>query len=150
MDEEAGFTLIEIVCSLAIVGLLAALVLPTIPQATSQARLAGYAVDVAALLKGDRNAAIRNHVEVATTLDAESRTVRSGARDTIVEIPADVSFQALLAQRCSDRRTGSTIDFFPSGASCGGAIAISRHGVGYQIRVNWLTGGVEVVPIGKA
>jgi general secretion pathway protein H len=150
MDKEAGFTLIEIVCSLAIVGLLAALVLPTIPQATSQARLAGYAVDVAALLKGDRNAAIRNRIAVATTLDADSRTVRSGARDAIVEIPADVSFEALLAQRCSDRRTGSTIEFFPSGASCGGAIAISRHGVGFQIRVNWLTGGVEVVPIAKA
>jgi len=150
MHEEAGFTLIETVCSLAVVGLLAALVLPTIPQATSQARLAGYAVDIAALLKGDRNAAIRNHIAVATTLDAVSRTVRSGARGAAVEIPADVSFDALLAQRCANRRTGSTIEFFPSGASCGGAIAISTHGVGYQIRVNWLTGGVEVVPIAKA
>ena len=150
MREEAGFTLIETVCSLAIVGLLAALVLPAIPQGTSQARLAGYAVDIAALLKGDRNAAIRNHIAVATTLNAESHTVRSGTRGAAVEIPADVSFEALLAQRCANRPTGSTIEFFPSGASCGGAIAISRHGVGYQIRVNWLTGGVEVVPIAKA
>ncbi len=149
MDKEAGFTLIETVCSLAVVGLLAALVLPAIPQATSQARLAGYAVDIAALLKGDRNAAIRNHIAVATTLDADSRTVRSG-RGAAVEIPADVFFEALLAQRCENRRTGSIIEFFPSGASCGGAIAISRHGVGFQIRVNWLTGGVEVVPIAKA
>jgi general secretion pathway protein H len=31
--------------------------------------------------------------------------------------------------------------------SCGGTIALSRSGVGYQIRVNWLTGGVEVVPV---
>ncbi len=79
MDEEAGFTLIETVCSLAVVGLLAARVLPAIPRATSQARLAGYAIDIAALLKGDRNAAIRSHIAVATTLDADSRTVRSGA-----------------------------------------------------------------------
>jgi len=150
MGEEGGFTLIEVVCVLAIVGLLAMLILPAIPRATSQERLAGYAVEVAALLKGDRNAAIRNHLAVATTLDADRRTVRSGASDSIVEIPADVTFAALLAQRCSNRRTGSTIDFFPSGASCGGAIAISRNGVGYQIRVNWLTGGVEIVPSGKA
>ena len=61
MDEEAGFTLIEVVCVLAIIALLAALVLPAIPRATSQERLAGYAVEVAALLKGDRNAAMRNH-----------------------------------------------------------------------------------------
>jgi general secretion pathway protein H len=147
MDEEAGFTLIEVVCVLAIIGLLAALVLPAIPRATSQARLAGYAVEVAALLKGDRNAAIRDHVPVATTLDADRREVRSGASNTVVEIPADVTFAALLAQRCSGRRAGSTIDFFPGGESCGGAVAISRNGVGYQIRVNWLTGGVEIVAV---
>jgi general secretion pathway protein H len=149
MDEDAGYTLIEAVCTLALVALLAALVLPAIPQATSQERLAAYAVDIAALLKGDRDAAIRNHIAVATSLDADRRTVRSGIRNSIVEIPGDVSFEALLAERCSGRRAGSTIDFFPSGASCGGAIAISRQGVGYQIRVNWLTGGVEVVAIGK-
>ncbi len=147
MDEEAGFTLIEVVCVLAIIALLAALVLPAIPRATSQERLAGYAVEVAALLKGDRNAAMRNHLTVATTLDADRHTVRSGASGDVVEIPADVTFAALLAERCANRRTGSTIDFFPGGASCGGAIAISRNGVGYQIRVNWLTGGVEIVAI---
>jgi general secretion pathway protein H len=147
MDEEAGFTLIEVVCVLAIIGLLAALVLPAVPRATSQARLAGYAVEVAALLKGDRNAAIRDHVPVTTTLDADRREVRSGASNTVVEIPADVTFAALLAQRCSGRRAGSTIDFFPGGESCGGAVAISRNGVGYQIRVNWLTGGVEIVAV---
>ena len=84
MHKEAGFTLVETVCSLAVVGLLAALVLPAIPRATSQARLAGYAVDIAALLKGDRNAAIRNHIAVATRLDADSRAVRSGAMGATV------------------------------------------------------------------
>ena len=145
MDREAGFTLIEVVCVLAIVGLLAALILPALPRATTQARLAAYAVDVAALLKADRNAAIRNHAMVSTLLDADRRTVRSGERVDAVEIPADVEFSALLAQRCADRVVGSTIDFFPSGASCGGVIAISRRGFGYQVRVNWLTGGVEIV-----
>ena len=149
MDREAGFTLIEAVCVLAIIGLLAALVLPAIPRATSQSRLAGYAIDIAALLKGDRNAAMRNHTAVATSLDPEARTVQSGATAAAVEIPEDVTFAALLAQRCEGRPVGSTIDFFPSGASCGGTIALSRQGFGYQIRVNWLTGGVEVVAIDK-
>jgi len=149
MDREAGFTLIEVVCVLAIIALMAALVLPAFPRATSQARLAGYAVDVAALLKGDRNAAIRSHAMVSTSLDADRRIVRSGYRAAAIELPADVAFNALLAQHCADRNVGSTIDFFPSGASCGGVIAISRRGFGYQIRVNWLTGGVEVVAIGK-
>jgi general secretion pathway protein H len=148
MEREAGFTLVEAVCALAIVALLAALILPAVPRATSQSRLAGYAVDIAALLKRDRNAAMRSHVMVATALDAERRTVRSGDASIEVEIPSDVSFSALLAQRCADRQVGSTINFFPSGASCGGVIAIARQAFGYQIRVNWLTGGIEVVAIG--
>jgi general secretion pathway protein H len=145
MRSEPGFTLIEAVCALAIIALLAALILPAFPHATSQARLAGYALDIAALLKGDRNAAIREHAKVSTLLDGERHIVRSGSRSLVVEIPKDVSFNALLAQQCADRIAGSTIDFFPSGASCGGVVTISRQGVGYQIRVNWLTGGVEVV-----
>lgn len=149
MDDEAGFTLIEIVCVLAIVGLLAALALPHFPRATSQTRLSGYALETAALLKADRNAAIRTRRPIATTLDAEAKTVQSGGTNAIVRLPADVGFDAILAKRCAGRRAGTTIDFFPSGMSCGGTIEISRQGADFQIRVNWLTGGVEVVAIDK-
>jgi general secretion pathway protein H len=37
MKREAGFTLIEIVCVLAIIALLASVVLPAFPRATSSA-----------------------------------------------------------------------------------------------------------------
>jgi len=30
--------------------------------------------------------------------------------------------------------------------SCGGVIALSRPGMGVEVRVNWLTGGVDIVP----
>ena len=47
----------------------------------------------------------------------------------------------------NQRATGTTINFFGSGMSCGGTIELTRLGAGYQVRVNWLTGGVEVVPV---
>ena len=147
MDDEAGFTLLEIVCVLAIVGLLAALCFPQLPQTTSRARLGGYALETAALLKADRYAAMRTQTAIVTTLSAANRTVRSGATDAIVQLPEDVAFDAILAKQCGGRRTGSTIDFFPTGMSCGGTILLSRQGAGFQIRVNWLTGGVEVVAV---
>ena len=150
MNSRAGFTLVEVVCALAIVALLAAVVLPMIPRSTTRTQLEIYAVEIAALLKGDRNAAMRRNIIVATALDADRRIVRSGAAAAVVEIPEDVSFSALLAQRCDGRPVGATIDFFPTGASCGGVVAISRQGFGYQIRVNWLTGAVEVVANGKS
>lgn len=149
MERQNGFTLIEVVCVLAIVGLLAMIALPGVPIATSQSRLAGYAVEVATLLKADRNAAIRQRTAVSTSLSAAAHTVTSGAGEGVVHLPADVAFNAILAERCGDRPAGSTIDFFPSGSSCGGTIAIARQGVGFQIRVNWLTGGVEIVPLIK-
>ena len=64
-----------------------------------------------------------------------------------MQVPGDVQFDAALASRCNQRAAGSMIVFFASGMSCGGVIALTRLGVGYQIRVNWLTGGVEIVPL---
>ena len=143
---EAGFALIEILCVLAIIGLLAAIILPAIPRATTRAKLESYAVQTAALLKADRSTALRRHIQVTTQVDAEARSIRSGVTGRILRLPNDVTLDAILAARCADRLAGHSIDFFPSGMSCGGTIALARPGMGYQVRVNWLTGGVEVVP----
>ena len=138
--------MLEVVCVLALVAILAAIVVPALPRGTSRARLEAFAVEAAAMLKADRDAAIRNRVQVATEIDAPLRVVRSGATGRVIRLPADVRFDAILAARCNNRPAGPTIRFFASGMSCGGTIALTRLGVGYQVRVNWLTGGVEVVP----
>jgi len=140
-----GFALIEILCVLAIIGLLAAIILPAIPRATSRAKLESYAVETAALLKADRNAALRRQIQVTTQIDAAARSIRSGVTGRIIRLPNDISIDALLASRCADRGAGRSIDFFPSGMSCGGTIALTRPGMGYEVRVNWLTGGVDIV-----
>jgi general secretion pathway protein H len=142
-----GFTLIEVICVLAIVALLAAILLPVIPSGTSRPRLEGYALETAALLNADRDTARRQYRDVVTAIDATSRTIRSGANRWVVRIPDDVKIEALLAARCQNRSAGSTIRHLASGMSCGGVIALTRLGSGFQIRVNWLTGGAEVVPI---
>ncbi|CCE00361.1 hypothetical protein BRAS3809_3370036 [Bradyrhizobium sp. STM 3809] len=77
--HQAGFTLIEVVCALAIVAALAAVLLPAVPRQTSRPRLEAYAIEVAALLKADRNDAIRRGLDVTTHLDTLRRTIRSSA-----------------------------------------------------------------------
>jgi general secretion pathway protein H len=143
--NAAGFALIEILCVLAIIGMLAAIILPAVPRATSRAKLESYAVETAALLKADRNSALRRQIQVATLIDAPQRSIRSGITGRVIRLPGDVTLDAILASRCADRSAGRTIDFFPSGMSCGGTIALSRPGMGFEVRVNWLTGGVEIV-----
>jgi general secretion pathway protein H len=143
--SEHGFALIEIVCVLAIVGLLAAIVLPAIPRATSGTRLEAYALEAAALLKADRNAARRTGRPMATQISASTRLIRSGATGRIVRLPPDVTLNAMLAAKCANQARGSTIDFYPSGMSCGGVIALAGPSMKYEVRVNWLTGGIEIV-----
>jgi general secretion pathway protein H len=141
-----GFTLIEIVCVLAIIAMLAAIVLPAIPHGTSRTKLEGYAIEIAILLRADRDTAIRRRAHVSTAVSALTRSIESGATGEVVAMPEDVHFEALLAARCNQRAAGTTIDFFASGMSCGGTIRLTRNAVGYDVRVNWLTGGVEIVP----
>jgi general secretion pathway protein H len=143
---EDGFTLLEMVCVVAMVALIAAVLLPHVPRGTSRQRLEAYAIDTASLLHADRNAAVRGHTQVVTQVDATNRSVRSGSNGRIVRMADDVMVEAILAQRCNERPAFSTISFFASGMSCGGTIVLTRPSMTYEIRVNWLTGGIEIVP----
>ena len=142
--SERGFTLLEMVCVLALIAMMAAVLLPLIPHQTSRSRLQAYALQAAALLKEDRNAAIRRGTGIATLVDPGSRTIRSGSTAEVIRIPEDVRFEAVLPRTCNRREALSTIAFFASGMSCGGAIALTRFDAGYEVRVNWLTGRVEI------
>ena len=147
--RELGFTLLEVVCVVAILAILATMAAPLLPHGTSRARLQSYAVATAALLKADRNAALRRGAQIATEINAAARVVRSGSSSRLVRVADDVDFDALLPARCGPYQDGSTIRFFSSGMSCGGVIALTHAGLGYEVRVNWLTGGVEIVPFSR-
>jgi general secretion pathway protein H len=146
VEGEEGFTLIEIVCVLAMVALLAAILLPRVPRSTTNQQLEAYAITIASLLKADRTAAIHYRQQVATQVDTRGRLLRFGATGRLLRLPDDVVFEALLPEHCNERPAFSSISFYSSGMSCGGVLALTRSGVGYEIRVNWLTGGVDVVP----
>jgi general secretion pathway protein H len=137
--------LLEMVCAVAMVALLAAILLPRIPRNTSRLRLEAYAVETAALLKADRNAAILRRGSVAAEVDAVGRTVSSGSSGRVVRVPDDVVFESLLPERCDGRLALSAISFFATGMSCGGTIRLARLGNWFEVRVNWLTGGIDIV-----
>jgi general secretion pathway protein H len=145
-NAQAGVTLLEMVCVLAILALLAAISLPRLAMPTSRLRLESYAVEIAALLKADRSAALEHGWPVAAAIDTRGRTVRSGSSPRIVRLPDDVVFDALLPQQCNGRPGLSTISFLATGMSCGGTISVTSPGSGFEVRVNWLTGDIDIVP----
>jgi general secretion pathway protein H len=145
LNNQHGFTLLEMVCVIALISLMAAVLLPFLPQHTSRARLQAYALQAAGLLKADRNAAIARRADVSTLVDPPSRAIRSGVSSQFLRIPDDVRFDALLPRTCRHRAALSAISFFADGMSCGGTIALARLDTTYEIRVNWLTGRIEIV-----
>ena len=142
--EDAGFTLLEAACAMALMALLAAILMPYLSSGTSRTRLQAYAVELAALLKADRNAARMRGSEVAATVDARNRLVRGGSGGRVIRIADDVKFQSVLPGRCNRRPAASSIRFFANGMSCGGILTLSRAGHRVDVQVNWLTGGVEI------
>jgi general secretion pathway protein H len=147
---ENGFTLLEVVCVLAILAIVAAMLLPALPHGTSRPRLQSYALAVAAVLKADRNAAMRRGAAVSTQIDPAARLVLSGATGRAVKVPDDVAVDALLSARCGQETGAPNIRFLSSGMSCGGVIALKKPGMGYEIRVNWFTGAVDIVSLAQS
>ena len=116
--SERGFTLLEMVCVVALVAMVAATLVPLVPRNTSRARLQAYAIEAASLLKADRNVAIWRGADVSTLVDTSSRAIRSGATAQLIHIPDDVRFEALLPQSCRQRAALSTISFFADDETC--------------------------------
>ena len=142
LRTDHGFSLIEMVCVLAIISMGAALVAPALRQHVAE--MPSLALRAAEILKSDRNAALLTGKIVRTTVDSSARMVRSGIGGRSVSIPTDVEMQTVLAHRCGGRTDGRGIEFFPDGLSCGGVIRLVKSGQRYEIKVNWLTGAVDV------
>jgi len=138
------------VAVLVIMALLAGLVTPLLRSGGSAGGVDVWALRIAALLKADRYAAIRTGAPVVTILSAANHTVASGGGHGVLHLPADMGFDAILADRCAGVDTRRGVVFFPSGMSCGGAIALARGGHNAEIRINWLTGGVDIVATAKS
>jgi general secretion pathway protein H len=60
-----------------------------------------------------------------------------------VAIPNDVVL-VILGAKALLRERQSIVRFHPDGASSGTVLRLSREGAGYEVRVNWFTGGVVV------
>jgi general secretion pathway protein H len=142
--EPAGFTLLELVCVLALTALLASILLPHMPHGTSRLQLEAVTLQIAALLKGDHVAAQSRGRTISALVDVDRRMVRSGSDDKSVRVPDDVIVKTVLPEECAGRPVISEITFFGSGMSCGGTVVLKRQSTSFAVRVNWLTGEIRV------
>ena len=141
IDCEAGSTLLEVMAVMLIIALIASLAV-TMTPGTGRAGLHALALEVAALLRQERIAAILTHHDRRVSLDGESRALIGDGGD-VVAVPRDVVLDILGTDaHWSGRR--AVARFLPDGESTGAVLRFSRERIAYEIRVNWYTGRVAI------
>ena len=127
-----GFALVEVTLALMLIAILAAIALPGLVRGTGSASLRVTAFEVSAVLREDRNAAMRTGRAVTTRVAAAG--VHSGASDANVASPIGVAFKAPARFR-----------FTPDGRASGGDIVIASDRARLVVTVSPDTGGIRVL-----
>lgn len=136
--RAAGFTLLELLVVLAILGVVLAVAVPLLGQRNAGAAVAGAASEIRAALRTARETAIAESRPVAFRGDdggywIDRRHYGLGGKDTESGIRVAVV-------------GGSRISFFPSGGSSGGNIVVRGAALSREIAVDPLTGHAALVP----
>ena len=141
--REAGFTLIEILITLTIVGLALALISGYRPPWSSGLGLRGTARELASALRLARAEAISHNQSVAVALDLPGHQYRVGAAAPR-PLPMHLKIELLTIDR--ERRSATTGDirFNPDGSSTGGRISIADGTQTIAVGVDWLSGRVSI------
>jgi general secretion pathway protein H len=142
---QDGIILLDLVLAVAVFAFIVLVALPSLPQGTTPARQAGYALEIAALLKTDRTAAARTGRDVAAVIDVPARTIVGGANRQTILLPEDLNLEVLASNLCVAAPGRFSIVFAADGRSCGAVIRISKGTLDWRVRINWLTGFIDVV-----
>ncbi len=141
---EAGFTLLEMIATLALVALAVSLVMPRLSASRQSMRLRAVAVEMASNMKIARAEALKTNTDAVFVLDTSNRTYAAAGAVASKQIPRDiaVSFESQAAESSSPSRAG--FRFRPDGTASGGSIKLQAGPSVAAISVDWLTGAVTL------
>ena len=135
ISDRGGFTLIEVTLALLLIAVLAALSLPGLVRATGPSSLRIAALQVAALLREDRNMAQTTGRFVTSAVAAHQ--VRSGAAAAAIDLPVGTVAGVFGAPM-------QGIRFYGDGGSSGGSIVIASATARVVVTVSPDTGAIHV------
>jgi general secretion pathway protein H len=143
-SDEGGFSLLELLLVLLLLGLSSLIVLPTIDRGLREREVRRSALSLAAVAREMRSRALDEGIPQRLILKVSDNSY-AVSRDREVQLPANVKFSEIVGGETLDSNVRQFI-FFPNGSSLGGAIRLSgaQNSPSYSIRFEPLTGRVEV------
>jgi len=140
---EAGFTLLEMIVVMAVLGLMAGLVVARGPSRSPALDLRAAASELAQALRGARARAIATDRLVMVRIDARAHAF---AVDDAPPHPLPAALALRLVagpeEGAADRLGG--ISFVPDGGSSGGRIDLAAGARHLVLTIDWLTGRVRI------
>jgi general secretion pathway protein H len=143
--REAGFTLIEIIVVLAVLGFALALIVGYRPPWSSGLGARGTAAELASGLRLARSEAISRNRPITFKIDLSDHHFQIGT-SVVRPLPARLSI-ALLTVAGEQRGTTGDIRFNPDGSSTGGRISIADGTQRIAVGIDWLNGRVSVANV---
>lgn len=139
-QPNRGFTLIELVIVLAIMGLLVAMTVPFLAGRTASGALPAAADEIRAALRAARSAAIAEGRPIAFRADPAGGYWLDRQHYPLAAVAGSTAVLRVAVAG------GARIAFFPSGGSSGGRIRIETAGGWRDIDVDTVTGHAVLRP----
>ena len=141
----SGFTLIELVVVLVLVGLLFGLVGTSISRSVGGAELRNEVREIIAGLRHTRGQAIIKRTEQVFRADADKLTWQAAAGEE-QNLPDGLDITLTTARSEMTGENAGGIRFFPDGSSTGGSVLLSVGERKWYVTVGWLTGEISQDP----
>lgn len=143
MGDGKGFTLVELMVVLLIVGLSAMIVVPTLERTLRESELRDATLKLAAVARGLRSRAIYERSLQSLVLNAADNSYESIQGHKVFLSSAVRSIQVKGGEPVAQEVRRFL--FFPNGSILGGEVGLSGPGGNYGIRLEPLLGRVIVV-----
>ena len=143
--DASGVTLLELLIVLMLMGIIAALTVPTFRGGVSTTQLKSAAREVAAGLRLARGQAIARRAEAVLELDVTARAFRVLPDPRVHALPPGIEIKLFTAQSDLVNDRVGAIRFYPDGGSNGGRVTLAAGERHYDVDVDWLTGRVAIL-----
>ena len=143
-NRSRGFTLLEMLAVILLIGIAAAAVSVSVTQGLASARINAASSELAAALRATRAQAIVKGAQQNFDLDTRSETYLN-LKQQPVALPKGLKLSITSAKDDQPNDHTGRIRFFPDGSSTGGRITLTSGKREWHINVSWLTGEVRVL-----